>query len=167
MAPLDPERDAETISRWTHDPAYPLSAAQVPKQMEKAAREREGMRRELAFGVRASVSDALPGFVDVTVTHWAYGDAYLGIGVGERSDWGRGYGTDALRVMLHDAFRELNLHRVSLTVFEYNARAVRCYEKAGFVEEGRRHGWLSREGRRWDLIYMGILREEWERLDYT
>ena len=48
-----------------------------------------------------------------------------------------------------------------LNVFEYNPRAIRSYEKCGFVLEGRRRQALNRDGRRWDLIHMGILREEW------
>ena len=67
-----------------------------------------------------------------------------------------------MRVILRFAFTELNLHRVSLTVFDYNQRAIRSYEKAGFRMEGRQRGFLKREGQRWDLIYMGILRSEWE-----
>ncbi len=87
----------------------------------------------------------------------------MGIGIGEREYWGNGYGTDAMRAILHFAFTELNLYRVSLNVFEYNPRAIRSYEKAGFVAEGRQRQVLNRDGRRWDVIYMGILHEEWER----
>ncbi len=87
----------------------------------------------------------------------------MGIGIGERDYWGRGYGTDAMQVLLRYAFDELNLHRVSLGVFEYNTRAIRAYEKAGFVVEGRGPQELHRDGRRWDMIFMGILREEWQR----
>jgi RimJ/RimL family protein N-acetyltransferase len=56
---------------------------------------------------------------------------------------------------------EQNLRRVSLDTFEYNPRAIRSYEKAGFVYEGRARQYLLREGKRWDLIFMGILRQEW------
>jgi RimJ/RimL family protein N-acetyltransferase len=66
-----------------------------------------------------------------------------------------------MQVILRFAFEELNLYRVSLDVFEYNPRAVRSYEKAGFSHEGRLRRCLNRNGRRWDLIYMGILRDEW------
>ena len=59
----------------------------------------------------------------------------------------------------------LNLHRVSLDVFEYNTRALRSYQKAGFVTEGRQRQALQRNGRAWDVIYMGILREEWMKSD--
>jgi RimJ/RimL family protein N-acetyltransferase len=66
-----------------------------------------------------------------------------------------------MNVLLRFAFHEINLRRVTLTVFEYNPRAIRSYEKAGFYHEGRVRCLLNREGRRWDLLYMGILREEW------
>jgi RimJ/RimL family protein N-acetyltransferase len=85
----------------------------------------------------------------------------LGIAIGEHEEWGKGYGIDAVRVILRLAFTELNLHRVSLTVFDYNQRAIRSYKKAGFRLERRQRFFLKREGQRWDLIHMGILRNEW------
>ena len=54
-----------------------------------------------------------------------------------------------------------NLNGVTLTMFEYNSRAVRSYEKAGFRHEGRMRQVLNKEGKRWDILTMGILREEW------
>jgi RimJ/RimL family protein N-acetyltransferase len=87
----------------------------------------------------------------------------MGISLGDREYWGKGYGSDAMRLLLRYAFHELNLHRVSLNVFEYNPRAIRSYEKVGFVHEGRMRKFLNREGKRWDILYMGITRQEWER----
>ena len=104
--------------------------------------------------------DRLIGLADLTPI-WPHSDGWLGIGLGEREYWGKGYGSDALRVLLRFAFTELNLQRVSLNAFEYNARAIRSYEKAGFRVEGRVREWMRRDGRRWDVIYMGLLREEW------
>jgi RimJ/RimL family protein N-acetyltransferase len=66
-----------------------------------------------------------------------------------------------MKIVLRYAFAELNLHRVSLGVFEYNPRAIRSYEKAGFQHEGRARKHLNHEGQRWDIFFMGILREEW------
>ena len=116
------------------------------------------------FSIRILESDRLIGFVGLGGVQWSQGDAWMGIGLGDRQDWGKGYGTDALRVLLRYIFTELNLHRVSLGVFEYNPRALRSYEKAGFRMEGRQRKLYEREGRRWDGIVMGILREEWEQL---
>jgi RimJ/RimL family protein N-acetyltransferase len=102
-----------------------------------------------------------PLFEGKLIRYQQHGDTLVAIALGERKFWGNGFGTDAMRVMLRYAFNELNLRRVGLIVFEYNPRAIRSYEKAGFVHEGRARGFLYREGQRWDLLFMGILREEW------
>ena len=86
----------------------------------------------------------------------------MGIGIGDPAYRGNGYGTDAMRVMLRYAFRELNLYRVQLNVFSCNERAIKSYLKAGFIVEGRQRGMLLRDGRRWDFIYMSVLRDEWK-----
>jgi RimJ/RimL family protein N-acetyltransferase len=88
----------------------------------------------------------------------------VGLGIGDRNDWGKGYGTDAMKIILRFAFTELNLRRVTLTVFEYNPRAIRSYEKVGFRHEGRLRSILLRDGKRWDMLYMGILAEDWKEL---
>ena len=66
-----------------------------------------------------------------------------------------------MNILLRYAFTELNLWRVSLGVFEYNPRAIRSYEKVGFQHEGRSRKHLNHEGKRWDIFFMGILRDEW------
>jgi RimJ/RimL family protein N-acetyltransferase len=114
-----------------------------------------------SFMIRTLEGDRLIGEVGLHVTQWSHGDAFVGIGISEREYQGKGYGTDAMRLILRYAFTEINLRRVTLDVFEYNPRAIRSYEKAGFKLEGRMRGFLNRENRRYDLVYMGILREEW------
>ena len=81
--------------------------------------------------------------------------------IGDKTYWGRGYGTDAVRVLLDYAFRHHNLHRVYLSVNSTNPRAIGAYRRCGFVEEGRlrAHAWSN--GQYIDLVQMGILREEW------
>ena len=109
------------------------------------------------------IEDArLIGEISLDGVQWHHGDTFIAIGIGERDYWNRGYGTDAMRVMLRYAFCELNLHRISLNVFGYNYRALSMYEKIGFQHEGRQREYLYRDGRRWDLIYMGILNSEWK-----
>jgi len=87
----------------------------------------------------------------------------LGIGIGDKVYWGRGYGRDAIRLLLHWAFRYRNVLKVWLTTMATNERALRAYRACGFVEEGRlrEHAWS--DGKYVDLVYMGILRDEWER----
>jgi RimJ/RimL family protein N-acetyltransferase len=117
------------------------------------------------FSIRALDDDRLLGDINLNVVNdWGGRNAFVGICIGNRKDWGRGYGTDAMKAILRFAFTEINLNRVTLTVFEYNPRAIHSYEKAGFRHEGRARGVLLKDGKRWDMLYMGILRDEWTNL---
>ena len=82
--------------------------------------------------------------------------------IGEPDARGRGYGTEAMRLLLDYAFTALGLHSVMLLVYEFNPAARRCYEKAGFRESGRRRDARWCNGRFWDEIYMDILADEFE-----
>ena len=92
----------------------------------------------------------------------AAGTCELGIGIGDKAYWGQGYGRDAVQVLLRYAFRLRNLRKVWLTVNGNNPRAIGAYAACGFVEEGRlrRHVWS--DGEYIDLVYMGVLRDDWE-----
>jgi len=113
------------------------------------------------FGIRTLAEDKLIGFVDLDGFDWVSRSAWTAIGIGGRDNWGKGYGTEAMRLLLRYAFATLNLNRVNLDVFGYNQRAYRSYVKCGFKEEGRERQALNRFNQRWDTVYMGILREEW------
>jgi RimJ/RimL family protein N-acetyltransferase len=93
------------------------------------------------------------------------GSALFHITIGEKDAWGRGYGTEATRLLVDHAFTGLGLHRVALTVFAFNQRAIRSYRSVGFVMEGRAREAIWREGRWWDEISMSILDSEWATLN--
>ena len=163
----EPETIARLVSQWSADseysrlldwdPARRFSVKSTQKWIEKAYES----EKEHFFTIRALEDDRIIGEIGLDGIRWTHRDCFVGIGLGDREYWGRGYGTDAMKIILCYAFTELNLHRVTLDVFEYNPRAISSYEKAGFVLEGRQRGMMLREGRRWDVIYMGILKEEW------
>jgi len=93
--------------------------------------------------------------------------AMLGITIGDKRYWSKGYGTDAMLTLLRFGFDEMNLHRIDLSVDEDNARAIACYRKCGFVEEGRlRHHRYAHGGYR-DQLWMGLLRDEFHALHGT
>jgi RimJ/RimL family protein N-acetyltransferase len=89
--------------------------------------------------------------------------ADLGIVIGEKDCWGRGFGSDALRTLVRFAFEEVNLNRIALDVYDFNERAIASYRKCGFVEEGRRRKDAYREGAYHDIVMMSVLREDWEK----
>ncbi len=94
------------------------------------------------------------------------GRAEFGIAIGERSEWGRGHGTDATRAICDFGFGALRLERIGLFVYAGNDRARRAYEKAGFVHEGiLRRAHFSR-GEHHDVHVMGIVREDWQALTH-
>ncbi|MBN2046105.1 MAG: GNAT family N-acetyltransferase [Anaerolineales bacterium] len=87
--------------------------------------------------------------------------AELGISIGNKDFWNQGYGTEAITLLLRHGFETLNLNRIMLQVYADNPRAIRCYEKAGFVYEGRLRQARYHNGQYYDILNMGILKEEW------
>jgi RimJ/RimL family protein N-acetyltransferase len=87
--------------------------------------------------------------------------AKLGIMIGEKDYWSRGYGSDALTTLLRFGFDEMNLNRVELDVFAFNERGIAAYRKCGFVEEGRRRQAQFTAGEYHDVFVMSVLRDEW------
>jgi RimJ/RimL family protein N-acetyltransferase len=167
LRPVDPEKDFEIYNAWMKDSHFArlLDSDPVipwPKKMTKEWMEKH-QDDFLEFIFHPTGEPDRPiGFVGLDGINWVSRNTWVGIGIGNRDYWGKGYGTDAMRVMLRYAFCQLNLHRVSLSVFAYNPRAVRSYEKAGFTREGVEPEFLARDGQRFDIILMGILRSEWK-----
>lgn len=165
----EPQVMADAFSRWARDSEYFRLLDNDPPHLWSVKKVKEWIEKDLEkdpleehfFAVRTLADEKLIGFVGLWGLNWVQGDSFVGIGIGEREYWGKGYGGDAMRLILRYAFDELNLRRVSLDVFEYNTRAIRSYEKCGYVHEGRQRQAMRRDGRRYDILYMGILREEW------
>lgn len=165
----EPEVRAREEARWQLDSEFHRLASGGVPEMFSAKKIKEGIEKSLEggfkpeshkFSIRSLADDKLIGFMGM----WfdlIHADLWMGIGIGDREDWSKGYGTDAMKLCLQFAFRELGAHRVTLALYEYNPRALRVYEKAGFRIEGRTRHDVQKEGRYYDSIWMGILREEW------
>jgi RimJ/RimL family protein N-acetyltransferase len=138
------------------DPPLPTSLERLRANFERESRE--GARDTTDFVIEADgecIGHCGLFNVDAAARH-----CELGITIGDREYWGRGYGREAVRLLLDYAFRVRNLRRVWLEVHAANERAMRAYKACGFVEEGRmrEHVWLA--GRYVDNVIMGVLREE-------
>lgn len=172
FGPIDHEKDPEIEARWTHDsefmrlmdtaPARPMSAALVKKQYEKLEKQIEEDKNQFYFAIRAREDDRLIGKALVYWIEWANGHGFIRLGIGSAENRGKGYGSQALKMLLRFAFAELNLFRLTALVPEYNPAAIRLLEKHGFVREVCRRQSLERDGRRWDLLVYGLLNEEWQ-----
>ncbi len=172
LGPIDHDKDPEIEARWTHDsdfmrmidtvPARPLSAAMVKKQYEKLEKQMEEDKNFYYFTIRARDDDHLIGRAAIYWIEWANGNGFIRLGIGTAEDRGKGYGTQALRMLLRFVFAELNLFRVTAAVPEYNKAAIALLKKFGFTQEVCRRSALERDGRRWDLYIFGLLRDEWQ-----
>jgi RimJ/RimL family protein N-acetyltransferase len=164
----DADKDGDTLARWSTDSEYlrlldsdaarPRPAKSLGADIARRA-EREHV---FAFNIRTLADDRFVGFVSLWVGNWASAEGRVGIGIGEAADRGRGYGTEAMQLLLRYAFAELNLARVGLEAFAANQGAIRSYQKAGFTLEGVQREWAQRDGRRVDVVSMGILRQEYQ-----
>lgn len=171
LAPLDPDKDAEIESKWTHDAEYlrllqadiarPLSPAQVKKVYEKIEKKVEEDKNLFYFTIRTRPDERLLGFARLYHITWSHGTGMIQLGVGDPQDRRKGYGRQALSLLLRYAFDELNLYRLTALVPEYNTGALQFFEKVGFIVEARRREALNRDGRRWDLLHLGLLQDEW------
>ncbi|MEP7292326.1 MAG: GNAT family protein [Chloroflexota bacterium] len=161
--------DAQTIARWYEDgefsrlfdasPAYPKSENSVHKWMDGNERDRDSF----TLAMRLLYSDDLIGYVQIDGIQWTHGCGWLAIGIGSPAHRNKGYGTEAMRLSLRFAFHELNLHRLQLSVFGYNEAAIKLYERLGFKREGVLREYLRRDGQRYDMIFYGLLAQEWEK----
>jgi RimJ/RimL family protein N-acetyltransferase len=92
---------------------------------------------------------------------WKNRVAEVGITIGEKEYQSKGYGTEAMEMLLDYGFKTVNLNRIQLRVYEFNNRAINSYNKIGFVKEGRMRQALFIKGEYHDIIFMSILQEEW------
>jgi RimJ/RimL family protein N-acetyltransferase len=172
LGPIDHEKDPEVEAKWTHDSEFmrmmdtsaarPLSAAMVKKQYEKLEKQIEEEKNLFHFMIRAKADDRLIGKAAIYWIEWTNGNGFVRLGIGAAEDRRKGYGTQALGMLLRFAFAELNLFRVSAMVPEYNEAAIALLEKFGFMQEVCRRKALERDGRRWDLYVFGLLKDEWQ-----
>jgi len=161
----EPE-DLSAVVRWYRDPELARLTRYQTRPMTHAEIERFFQVRMLAADALAYSIVELPqwrliGFTTFSSLDPDNASVLFHITIGEHDAWGRGLGTEATELMVRHAFEGLLLHRVGLTVFSYNVRAIRAYEKAGFRVEGRLRDAIQRDGRYFDEVQMGILADEW------
>jgi RimJ/RimL family protein N-acetyltransferase len=161
--------DVGKFHEWINDPDVTEGLAlYLPMSMRDEETWFEGLpsrpaqERPLAIECRDGEGWKLIGnssFFDID--HTAH-SGEIGIMIGDKSCWNKGYGTEAMRLLLRHGFDTLNLNRIFLRVYVSNPRAIRSYEKAGFTHEGRLREAVFRRGIYGDVLIMSVLRSEWD-----
>lgn len=165
--------DLPMFVTWLNDPEVrqfllmnlPLSLAAEEKWFE-AMSSRPPAEQVLVIEVAPADGDPEARYFPIGNTSfmdvdWVNRSAEIGIFIGEKMFWSRGYGREAMRLMQRHGFGTLNLNRIMLRVFEHNLRGIKSYEHAGFHHEGKLRQGLYQDGRYYDVLIMSILREEW------
>ena len=160
--------DVKTFYNWVNDPEVtrylslylPLSIVDEENWFN-AMSQRPQSEKTLSIEIHNESGWKLIGNCVVFDIDTVARSGELGIMLGEKDEWNKGYGTEAMKLLLRHCFNTLNFNRVQLRVYSENLRAKRAYEKAGFVEEGRLREAIYKNGNYDDVIVMGILRSEW------
>jgi RimJ/RimL family protein N-acetyltransferase len=160
--------DLPAVARWFENtgfmrlfdarPAYPRTEVKLKDWLA----ERHKSNTAFVFAIRLVETDTLVGYLEIDDILWPHRAGWTSVAIGDPAYWGQGYGYEAMQLALGFAFDELNLHRVQLTVFSYNERAIALYEKLGFRREGTFREFMERGGTRYDMHLYGILRTEWK-----
>jgi RimJ/RimL family protein N-acetyltransferase len=138
----------------------PSSEEDLSKFIENA-NNNFAARKGFTFGIEALDSGKLVGIVNLVNISWIGHNGEIGsLAIFDPEVWGKGYGSDAMKVILDMAFSVLNLYNVYLYVAGFNNRAIAFYEKLGFTKQGRIREMAYRNGVRYDVIVMDILRSE-------
>lgn len=157
--------DEPRYHSWVNDPEvtenltlrYPISHAAEKKWIEDATSPNYG---NAVFAIEVLADGAHIGTIELRTRRPENRDANLGIMIGDKTRWDRGYGSDAMRTICRYGFSEMNLHRIELGVFEGNDRAVKVYERVGFNPAGRRRDAVFQRGRYQDELMMDLLEGE-------
>lgn len=160
------KKDLDFVMEWVNDPEitknlsslflYPTSKEQEEKWLENI---RNFEATDKVFAIE-TLEGVYLGNIGLHRINWKDRNAEVGIVIGKKEDWDKGYGTDAVLTLLDFAFNRMNLHRIYLRVWDFNLRAIKSYEKCGFKKEGiLREGHFD-NGKYHDVVMMGILKEE-------
>lgn len=146
------------IALLSGDALWPRSRAEIEADYDSDAAKRE--RRSVGYAIYDRATSAQIGGVGLRHIDWVTGCAELGIAIFDKRYWGKGYGTEAIYLLLDWAFTYLGLHNVVLETYAYNERSLASYRKVGFREIGRRREAQRLGTQRYDIVLMDILSTE-------
>ena len=146
----------EDVTRWLGPPNFPSRAHQ-----ERFVEQASASGADTKYFAIETLDGKLVGDCGLRLIDWKSRKAEFFITIGEKEFWGKGLGSDALRIVIRLAFDKMNLNRLWLSVLVDNPRAVRCYEKCGFVREGSLRQESYVDGKYRDVLLMALLREDY------
>lgn len=151
--------DNETKRLLANTIPYPL----ILEQEEKWFESRIHSKDSYDFAIEDLETGRYIGGCGINGINWLSRIATIGIFIGDKNFWGKGYGTDAVKTLVKFIFEQMNMNKIKLNVFSFNERAKGCYEKCGFKVEGHLKQELFRDGKYYDEFTMAIFFEDWSK----
>lgn len=159
--------DAEKYTMWMNDRSVTDGIASTVKitslEGEKEWIINAGKNGDAIFAIVDIKTDELIGNCSLTNINRINRICTIGIFIGDEENRSKGYGAEALKLLLNYAFNFQNMHNVNLEVFSFNKRAIKCYQKVGFKEYGRRHDVYFLDGKYYDKVEMEILEDDFRK----
>ena len=158
LSPIDPN-DAEIYATWLNDQEVTdylnLATAVIPVEGEKEILQR--LSRDHNYAIVDIKNNELLGNVGLVGVNHIHSTAEIGIFIGNKKYWSKGYGQEALSLFIDFCYRKLNLNNITLRTYSFNTRAIRCYEKVGFKKVGELREALRINLKEYNIILMDIL----------
>lgn len=167
--------DLKVIHKWQNDedvmrlarsePDHMISMEALTAEIEKNIRGEDQMTRR--YGIEEKSSKKLIGWTSIRVNSWAnrYTSADIGLAIGEKNYWRKGYGTETVSLLLKESFEQMNLHRVGWWTYAENKGSIALAKKMGFKEEGRLRENAFFDDQFHDTIVFGLTKEEYSRVE--
>lgn len=122
--------------------------------------QRSNSSGEYNFAIEDIQTKKYIGGCGIHTVNWLSRVATVGIMIGDKDYWGKGYGTDAMRLLMKFIFQDMNINKIRLNTFSFNERAIGCYKKCGFEVEGILRKEIFKEGKYYDEIIMAAFNKE-------
>jgi RimJ/RimL family protein N-acetyltransferase len=166
LSPID-INDAEKYVEWLNDPEVIINLTFYNRIISMANEKTflEDLSKDHHYAIIDKNTDELIGTCGFIKIDHLNQTAEIGIFIGNKNYWNKGYGSEALTLLVDYGFKALNLHNIGLTVYQFNKRAMAAYEKVGFKNMGKRREALKRGDKTYDIIYMDILSNEFYDMD--
>ena len=164
LSPINVE-DVEKYTEWMNDIEITINLGNA-SEIYSLEKEKEALEKLSKEGYNFAVVDLkdyeLLGNCSLMNVDLKHRRGEVGIFIGNKNYWDKGYGREAMKLLLDYGFKLLNLNNVFFWVYSFNKRAINCYKKCGFKEIGRRREAYIIGNKKYDEIYMDILAEEFE-----
>lgn len=160
------ESDIKTATELINDKElkkYLVNAVPLPttlwQEEEWVKSQKSSKNGEYNFAIEDIETGKYIGGCGIQSVNWLVRTATVGIMIGDKNYWGKGYGTDAMKVLMKFIFDDMNIRKIKLGTFSFNERAIKCYKKCGFIVEGVLKDEIFKEGKYYDEILMAAFKK--------